>query len=231
MYSQERIFSNHLYSSGHNLCSQATNTGDRICCVCPQIWERSNMESRYGFGDLSCSGWVLTYFSEENSELVEIDSHSRGRQTIETEVTAVPYCGLYEQWKTPHFSQTAFGIYHRHCSVKRHIQLLEIFANFLAEIKSKTTCIISNREYACDFGFVINQSPKFLATLLLKSEENTYCCAILCEKHSGWQSPILTGTTGELIGDDSEMHCPVHTETMKSVRSYVGRKGVSESTL
>lgn len=54
--------------------------------------------------------------------------------------------------------------------------------------------------------------------------------AILCQNYSGWQSPLLTGTTRDPVGH-SELHWPGHTESIKSMRLYVGYKGVSDSIL
>lgn len=134
------------------------NTGKQMSCVRPQIWERSNVGSRHAFWELSCSGWARACSNGENSELVEIpDSHSRGRQADQTEDTNGPlisedlaanWPSLWLTWtvKNTHSSRTAFRIYHRHCSVEWYIQLLKIFASFLVEIKSKTTCMISNKK-------------------------------------------------------------------------------------
>lgn len=134
------------------------NIGSQMSCVCPQIWERSNRGSRHAFWELSCSSWVLAYSNGETSELVEIlDSHGRGMQAEQTEDTnaapisealAANWPSLWLTWavKNTRSSRRAFGIYHRHCSLECYIQLLKIFANFLLEIKGKTTHIISNEK-------------------------------------------------------------------------------------
>lgn len=163
-----------------------------------------------------------THFFHWRVPSVSWDGHGRGRQACKTEdpnvslltrfhvalilgdfATNWPSSWLIRTVKNTHSSSTAFGIRQirsdRHCSAEWEMQLLKIFADFLVDIKSKSTFIISHKkllffflcEYACNFAFVINLSVKILARLVLK--RMLIAGAILCQKCSGWQSLVLTG--------------------------------------
>lgn len=65
-----------------------------------------------------------------------------------------------------------------YCSADSELQLLKIFANFLIDIKNKSVLIISNKKLRFSENmhapWLCQQSVKFLAKLLLKSEQNAY---------------------------------------------------------
>lgn len=167
----KHIVSNYVYSCGH-----------------ASWW-------RHAYWDPSHSGQVLPYSNGENSW----DSHGIGRQADKTEHTCLAtdkisctsnfrilcyklawfvVCMSSEKcslcWS--HIQDPTAPI--RYCSADSELQLLKIFANFLIDIKNKSVLIVSNKKLLFSKNmhapWLCQQSVKFLAKLLLKSEQNAY---------------------------------------------------------
>lgn len=181
------MFSNDLYGHGHNLCTQRAWILATKCLVCAHksgkdlTWnEDTSSESL-----LVLAGYSLVHMEETvnwlrcSAATAGAGRHDGGRKRTSTADLAADRI-MWTGRHTPS-CRTAFRICHGHGSAQSETQLLTTFANFLIEIKSLIkyhfkwkTCF--HWDYACNSGFAINCSVKFLARLLLPSEKNANHC-------------------------------------------------------